>query len=152
MEASRPGRPSTYYLSINRNKGSIALDLQDPDDRDIAQDIAGRADVVVENFKPYGLDRFGLDYDAVAATDPGVIYASITGFGTAGGATLPGYDLLVQASSGLMSLTGGPDTPAYRSGVAVFDVITGLHAAIGILAALQERQRSGTGQRIEVAT
>jgi crotonobetainyl-CoA:carnitine CoA-transferase CaiB-like acyl-CoA transferase len=141
---------STYYLSINRNKGSISLDLQDPEDRDIAQDIAKRADVVVENFKPYGLDRFGLDYDSVAAGNPQVIYASITGFGTAGGASLPGYDLLVQASSGLMSLTGAPDTPAFRSGVAVFDVITGLHAAIGILAALQERQRSGRGQRIEV--
>ncbi|WP_240987057.1 CoA transferase [Arthrobacter sp. Soil736] len=141
---------STYYLSINRNKGSIALDLQDPDDRLIAQDIAGRADVVVENFKPNGLGRFGLDYDTVAATNPRVVYASITGFGTAGGASLPGYDLLVQALSGLMSLTGAPDSPAYRSGVAVFDVMTGLHAAIGILAALQERHRSGRGQRIEV--
>lgn len=141
---------STYYLSINRNKGSIALDLRDEDDRTIAQDIALRADVVVENFKPYDLDRFGLDYDSVAATNPEVIYASITGFGTAGGASLPGYDLLVQALSGLMSLTGGPDTPAYRSGVAVFDVITGLHAAIGILAALHERQQTGKGQRVEV--
>ena len=141
---------STYYLSINRNKGSIALDLQDENDRGIAQEIAGRADVVVENFKPQGLNRFDLDYDTVAATNPGVVYASITGFGTAGGASLPGYDLLVQALSGLMSVTGSPETPAYRSGVAVFDVMTGLHAAIGILAALQERQRSGKGQRIEV--
>lgn len=141
---------STYYLSINRNKGSIALDLQDPEDRRIAQEIAGQADVVVENFKPNGLNRFDLDYDTVAATNPSVIYASITGFGTAGGASLPGYDLLVQAMSGLMSVTGSPETPAYRSGVAVFDVMTGLHAAIGILAALQERQRSGKGQRIEV--
>ena len=141
---------STYYLSINRNKGSIALDLQDPEDRRIAQEIAGQADVVVENFKPNGLNRFDLDYDTVAATNPGVVYASITGFGTAGGASLPGYDLLVQAISGLMSVTGSPETPAYRSGVAVFDVMTGLHAAIGILAALQERQRSGKGQRIEV--
>jgi crotonobetainyl-CoA:carnitine CoA-transferase CaiB-like acyl-CoA transferase len=105
---------------------------------------------VVENFKPQGLNRFDLDYDTVAATNPGVVYASITGFGTAGGASLPGYDLLVQALSGLMSLTGAPDSPAYRSGVAVFDVMTGLHAAIGILAALQERHRSGRGQRIEV--
>lgn len=141
---------STYYLSINRNKGSIALDLQDPDDRRIAQEIAGQADVVVENFKPNGLNRFDLDYDSVAAANPGAIYASITGFGTAGGASLPGYDLLVQALSGLMSVTGSPETPAYRSGVAVFDVMTGLHAAIGILAALHERQRSGKGQRIEV--
>lgn len=141
---------STYYLSINRNKGSIALDLQDENDRRIAQEIAERADIVVENFKPQGLNRFDLDYESVAATNPGVVYASITGFGTAGGASLPGYDLLVQALSGLMSVTGSPETPAYRSGVAVFDVMTGLHAAIGILAALQERQRSGKGQRIEV--
>jgi crotonobetainyl-CoA:carnitine CoA-transferase CaiB-like acyl-CoA transferase len=141
---------STYYLSINRNKGSIALDLRDEDDRRIAQDIAQRADVMVENFKPNSLERFGLDYQSVAKTNPEVIYASITGFGTAGGASLPGYDLLVQALSGLMSLTGAPDTPAYRSGVAVFDVITGLHAAIGILAALNERTRTGRGQQIEV--
>jgi crotonobetainyl-CoA:carnitine CoA-transferase CaiB-like acyl-CoA transferase len=141
---------STYYLSINRNKGSIALDLRDEDDRRIAQDIAQRADVMVENFKPNCLERYGLDYDSVAKTNPEVIYASITGFGTAGGASLPGYDLLVQALSGLMSLTGAPDTPAYRSGVAVFDVITGLHAAIGILAALHERAQTGRGQQIEV--
>jgi crotonobetainyl-CoA:carnitine CoA-transferase CaiB-like acyl-CoA transferase len=141
---------STYYLSINRNKGSIALDLRDEADCEIAKDIAKRADVVVENFKPTGLDRFGLDYGSVAVTNPGVIYASITGFGTAGGASLPGYDLLVQALSGLMSLTGAPDQPGYRSGVAVFDVITGLHAAIGILAAVHEREKAGRGQRIEV--
>lgn len=141
---------STYYLSINRNKGSISLDLRDPGDCSIAREIADRADVVVENFKPTGLDRFGLDYASVAARNPQVVYASITGFGTAGGATLSGYDLLVQAMSGLMSLTGAPDSPAYRSGVAVFDVITGLHAAIGILAALHERGRTGRGQRIEV--
>ncbi|PYI39559.1 carnitine dehydratase [Arthrobacter psychrolactophilus] len=141
---------STYYLSINRNKGAIALDLQDSDDRDIAHGIARRADIVVENFKPNGLNRFGLDYESVAAVNPAVIYASITGFGTAGGAALPGYDLLVQALSGLMSVTGSPESPAYRSGVAVFDVMTGLHTAIGILAALQERNRSGKGQRVEV--
>lgn len=141
---------STYYLSINRNKGSIALDLRDEADCEIAKDIAQRADIVVENFKPAGMDRFGLDYDSVAVSNPGVIYASITGFGTAGGASLPGYDLLVQALSGLMSLTGAPDQPGYRSGVAVFDVITGLHAAIGILAAVHEREQTGRGQRVEV--
>ena len=141
---------STYYLSINRNKGSIALDFGDPDDVETAHDIAGRADVVVENFKPGGLDRFGLDYALVAESNPAVIYASITGFGTAGGAALPGYDLLVQAMSGLMSLTGDPDIPAYRSGVAVFDVITGLHAAIGFCPRSRSGSRSGRGQRIEV--
>jgi len=141
---------STYYLSINRNKRSISLDLENLDDRGIAQDIASRADIVVENFKPNGLARFGLDYDAVNASNPEVVYASITGFGTAGGASLPGYDLLVQALSGLMSLTGEPESPAYRSGVAVFDVMTGMHATIGVLAALHERAQSGKGQHVEV--
>jgi crotonobetainyl-CoA:carnitine CoA-transferase CaiB-like acyl-CoA transferase len=141
---------STYYLSINRNKRSIALDFGNPADIETARGIAASADVVLENFKPGGLDRFGLDYDSIAERNPAVVYASITGFGSAGGATLPGYDLLVQAMSGLMSLTGDPEMPAYRSGVAVFDVITGLHAAIGVLSALHERSRSGRGQRIEV--
>ena len=125
---------STYYLSINRNKRSIALDFGDPGDIERgAATLPQTADVVLENFKPGGLERFGLDYASVAERNPAVVYASITGFGTAGGATLPGYDLLVQAMSGLMSLTGDPGFPAYRSGVAVFDVITGLHAAIGVL-------------------
>ncbi|MBA4101336.1 MAG: carnitine dehydratase, partial [Arthrobacter sp.] len=141
---------STYYLSINRNKRSIALDFGDPDDIDTARNIAAGADVVIENFKPGGLDRFGLDYASITERNPAVVYASITGFGAAGGAALPGYDLLVQAMSGLMSLTGDPEFPAYRSGVAVFDVITGLHAAIGVLSALHERSQSGRGQRIEV--
>ncbi|WP_139006476.1 CaiB/BaiF CoA transferase family protein [Arthrobacter crystallopoietes] len=141
---------STYYLSINRNKRSIALDFGDPDDLETARCIAGSADVVIENFKPGGLDRFGLDYTSIAERNPAVVYASITGFGTAGGAELPGYDLLVQAMSGLMSLTGDSHTPGYRSGIAVFDVITGLHAAIGVLSALHERGKSGRGQRIEV--
>ncbi|MFF2347041.1 CaiB/BaiF CoA transferase family protein [Pseudarthrobacter sp. NPDC058119] len=141
---------STYYLSINRNKRSIALDFGDHDDVTTARGIAAGADVVLENFKPGGLDRFGLDYATIAEDNPSVVYASITGFGSAGGANLPGYDLLVQAMSGLMSLTGDPQTPAYRSGVAVFDVITGLHAAVGVLSALHERSQSGRGQRIEV--
>jgi len=141
---------STYYLSINRNKRSIALDFGAAGDIETARDIAASADVVIENFKPGGLDRFGLDYASIAELNPAVIYASITGFGTAGGAALPGYDLLVQAMSGLMSLTGDPEFPGYRSGVAVFDVITGLHAAIGVLSALHERSQSGRGQRIEV--
>jgi crotonobetainyl-CoA:carnitine CoA-transferase CaiB-like acyl-CoA transferase len=141
---------STYYLSINRNKRSIALDFGAAGDIETARDIAASADVVIENFKPGGLDRFGLDYASIAELNPAVIYASITGFGTAGGAALPGYDLLVQAMSGLMSLTGDPEFPGYRSGVAVFDVITGLHAAIGVLSALHERSHSGRGQRIEV--
>ena len=142
---------STYYLGINRNKRSIALDLADDGDLRLAKELAARADVMIENFKPGGLRRFGLDYATVSAGNPGLVYASISGFGTAAGASLPGYDLLVQAAAGLMSVTGDADGPPYRSGIAVFDVMTGLHAAIGILAALHQRHTSGTGQHVEVA-
>lgn len=141
---------STYYLSINRNKLSIKLDFNDPGDLRTARELAGRADVVIENFKPGGLARFGLDYESVARKNPSVVFASITGFGNRGGAHLPGYDLLVQAASGLMSLTGDPDTGPYRAGVAVIDVFTGMHACIGILAALANRERTGQGQHVEV--
>lgn len=141
---------STYYLSVNRNKHSVVLDLRDPADLEIARQLADRADVLIENFKPSGLARFGLDYDAVAATNPRIVYASITGFGTAAGATLAGYDLLVQAMSGMMDLTGSPGSEPYRSGVAVFDVITGLHTALGVLAALHHRHESGVGQHLEL--
>jgi crotonobetainyl-CoA:carnitine CoA-transferase CaiB-like acyl-CoA transferase len=141
---------STYYLGINRNKRSIALDLTDPADLVAARELARRADLMVENFRPGGLNRFGLDHATVAAGNPGIVYASISGFGTGPGADLPGYDLVVQAVSGLMSLTGDPGGEPYRAGVAVFDVIAGLHAAIGILAALRHRQETGEGQHIEV--
>jgi crotonobetainyl-CoA:carnitine CoA-transferase CaiB-like acyl-CoA transferase len=141
---------STYYLAINRNKRSIALDLTDEDDLAAAQELARRADVLIENFKPGGMARFGLDHGTTSAANPGLIYASISGFGTAQGKSLAGYDLLVQAMSGLMSLTGDPDGPAYRSGISLFDIMTGLHAAIGILSALQHRNRTGQGQHIEV--
>ncbi|WP_326557589.1 CaiB/BaiF CoA transferase family protein [Micromonospora sp. NBC_01796] len=141
---------STYYLGINRNKRSIALDLRSAEDLAAARELARRADVMIENFKPGGLRRFGLDYDSVAAGNPGVIYASISGFGTGGGAALPGYDLMVQAISGLMSLTGDADGSPYRAGISVFDVMAGLHASIGILAALHHRDRGGEGQHVEV--
>ncbi len=140
---------ATYYLSINRNKRSVVLDLTDGGDAELARRLAARADVLVENFKPGGLARFGLDHAAVSAVNPRIVYCSISGFGTAGGAALPGYDLLVQAVSGLMSLTGEPDGPPYRAGVAVFDVITGLHAAVAVLAALNHRERTGRGQLVE---
>ncbi|ACU54924.1 L-carnitine dehydratase/bile acid-inducible protein F [Acidimicrobium ferrooxidans DSM 10331] len=143
---------STYYLAINRNKRSVVLDLKDDDDRALAQELARRADVVVENFKPGGLARFGLAYEDVAAENPAVVYASISGFGTSqGGRELPGYDLVVQAMSGLMSLTGEPDGPALRSGISVFDVMTGLHTAIAILAALHHRTLTGEGQHLEAS-
>jgi crotonobetainyl-CoA:carnitine CoA-transferase CaiB-like acyl-CoA transferase len=141
---------ATYYLGVNRNKRSVALDLKDPADADLARELARRADVFVENFKPGGLGRFGLDYDSVAATNPGVVYASISGFGSGGGAALPGYDLIVQAISGFMSLTGETDGEPYRAGVALFDVMAGLHATIGVLAALNLRRDTGLGQHVEV--
>jgi crotonobetainyl-CoA:carnitine CoA-transferase CaiB-like acyl-CoA transferase len=144
-----PDGTASYYLSINRNKRSIVLDLTDDGDAELARRLAARADVLVENFKPGGLTRFGLDHPAVSAVNPGVVYCSISGFGPAAGADLPGYDLLAQALSGLMSLTGDGDGPPYRAGVAVFDVITGLHAAVAVLAALHHRQRTGEGQLVQ---
>jgi crotonobetainyl-CoA:carnitine CoA-transferase CaiB-like acyl-CoA transferase len=142
---------ATYYLGVNRNKRSVALDLNDPHDLELAKELARRADVLVENFKPGGLGRFGLDYDTVAADNPAVVYASISGFGSGpGGAKLPGYDLIVQAISGFMSLTGESDGEPYRAGVALFDVMAGLHATIGVLAALNHRHATGEGQHVEV--
>lgn len=147
-----PGRgdTSTYFLSVNRGKRSIVLDLTDEADLTLAHELARRADVVVENFRTGGMERFGLGYEQVAATNPGVVYASITGFGSHGGAGLPGYDLVVQAVSGLMSTTGAADGPGYRCGVAVFDVVAGLHANLGIMAALHHRTRTSRGQHVEV--
>jgi crotonobetainyl-CoA:carnitine CoA-transferase CaiB-like acyl-CoA transferase len=145
------GGVSTYYLAINRNKRSVALDFSNEADNVAARELARRADIVVENFKPGGLRRFGLDYESVSAANPAVLYASISGFGAGAGAALPGYDLIVQAMSGLMSLTGEPDGPPERAGIALFDVIAGLHAAVGILAALQHRTATGEGQHIEIS-
>jgi len=144
------GNVSTYFLGVNRGKRSVALNLKDETDAGLARELARRADVVLENFKPGGLARFGLDYDSVAAANPGVVYASISGFGSGGGASLPGYDLIVQAISGLMSLTGDPDGPPYRAGISIFDVMSGMQATIGILAALQHRGQTGAGQHVEV--
>ncbi|MEU7914785.1 CaiB/BaiF CoA transferase family protein [Microbispora bryophytorum] len=144
------GDVSTYYLGVNRGKRSIALDLRDPGDARVARELARRADVLVENFKPGGLAKYGLDYTAVSAANPGVVYASISGFGSGAGRDVPGYDLMVQAMSGLMSLTGDPEGPAYRAGISVFDVMAGNHAAIGVLAALRHRDATGQGQHVEV--
>ncbi|NIK58899.1 CaiB/BaiF CoA-transferase family protein [Kribbella shirazensis] len=142
---------STYYLAVNRNKRSIALDLKDPADVAAAQELARRADVLVENFRPGGLARFGLDYETVAEGNPGLVYASISGFGSGPrGAALPGYDLIVQAISGLMSLTGDPDGEPFRAGISVFDVMAGMHATIGVLSALHLRHETGRGQHVEV--
>ncbi|MFC4943597.1 CaiB/BaiF CoA transferase family protein [Pseudonocardia sp. GCM10023141] len=141
---------STYYLGINRGKRSIALDLRDPADARVARELARRADVVIENLRPGGMAKYGLDFAAVQERNPGVVYASISGFGSGAGAHVPGYDLMVQAISGLMSLTGDPDGPPYRAGISVFDVMAGNHAVIGILAALRHRDATGEGQHVEV--
>ncbi len=142
------GDQSSYFLSVNRNKRSVAIDLSDPAGLEEARRLVDRADVVVENFMPGTMDRLGLGYDAVADRRPDIVYCSVTGFG--GNNQLPGYDLLIQAVGGLMSITGpDPQTPT-KVGVAVVDVITGLHAAVGILSALRHRDRTGQGQRIEV--
>ncbi|MFD9661618.1 CaiB/BaiF CoA transferase family protein [Rhodococcus sp. NPDC059968] len=142
------GDESTYFQSVNRNKRSFAWDLRDPADLQQARDLVARADVVVENFLPGTMDRLGLGYDAVREINPDVVYCSVTGFG--GENNLPGYDLLIQAVGGLMSITGPEPGVPTKVGVAVVDIITGLHAAVGILAALRHRDRSGEGQRVEV--
>ena len=142
---------STYFLGINRNKRSVVLDFADESDATLARELAHRADIVIENFRPGGLAKYGLDYDSVAAANPRVLYASISGFGSGEqGRTLPGYDLIVQAISGLMSLTGPADGEPYRAGISVFDVMAGLHATIGLLAALHRREETGRGQHVEV--
>lgn len=142
------GDESTYFLGVNRNKKSVAIDLTTDEGLEQARDLVARADVVVENFLPGTMTRLGLGYDQVRELNPDIVYTSITGFG--GHNNLPGYDLLIQAVGGLMSITGpDPATPT-KVGVAVVDIITGLHAALGILAALRHRDRTGEGQRVEV--
>ncbi len=141
---------SAYYLSVNRNKRSIALDLEDEGQRARARALILAADVVIENFRAGTMERFGLGYESSKADNPRLIYCRISGFGDGPGSDLPGYDFLVQALSGLMSITGDPDGPPMKTGVAIVDVLTGLHAAVGVLAAVAERERSGLGQRLEV--
>ncbi len=141
---------STYFASVNRSKESVALDLGDPDDLATARRLAERADVVIENFKPGTMARLGLAYDDLAPANPGLVYCSISGFGSAEGAGLLGYDFIVQAVGGLMSITGHPGGEPTKAGVALVDVLTGKDAVIGILAALTARARTGRGDRIEV--
>ncbi len=141
---------ATYFNAVNRNKRSVTLDLTDPDGLEQARQLLSGADVVVENFRPGTMAKLGLDYDDVRAIRPDVIYCSITGFGRGGGAALPGYDLLVQAVGGLMSVTGTEPGDPTKAGVAVVDVLAGLHACSGILVALAHRNRTGEGQRVDV--
>ncbi|MFL5859167.1 MAG: CaiB/BaiF CoA transferase family protein [Solirubrobacteraceae bacterium] len=141
---------ATYFQSVNRNKHSVALDLANARDLARARELAHAADIVVENFRPDVMDKLGLGYEQLAAENRGLIFCSITGFGAGAGAQLPGYDLLVQALGGLMSITGAPDGEPQKVGVALVDVLAGLFASLGILAALRHRDRTGEGQRVEV--
>jgi crotonobetainyl-CoA:carnitine CoA-transferase CaiB-like acyl-CoA transferase len=143
---------SAYYLAANRGKKSVGVDLSSREGRDIVASLAKSCDVVVENFKVGGLKRLGLDYYALSAVNPRLIYCSISGFGQTGPCKeKPGYDLLVQAMGGLMSITGDPDGEPMKVGVAVADIFTGLYAAVAILAALNERRSSDKGQQIDLA-
>jgi crotonobetainyl-CoA:carnitine CoA-transferase CaiB-like acyl-CoA transferase len=145
------GGHSTYYLAVNRNKRSVALDLKTDAGRRAARALAGRADVLVENFRAGALERLGLGFEEVARDNPGLVWCSVSGFGRGAGAELPGYDFLVQAMSGLMSITGPAGGEPTKVGVALVDVLTGLYAFGGVLAALGERERTGRGQRVEVS-
>lgn len=141
---------ATYFLTVNRNKRSVVLNLKDPADLTLAQELARRADVLIENFKPGTMGKFALDYESVSMKNPGIVYCSISGFGEADGRELPGYDPLVQALSGLMSVTGPAGGGGHKVGVALIDVIAGLNASTGILAALSARDRDRVGQRVTV--
>jgi crotonobetainyl-CoA:carnitine CoA-transferase CaiB-like acyl-CoA transferase len=143
---------STYYLGLNRNKRSIALDLKDPDDLALARSLAERADVMLESFRPGLISELGLDPADVRRVNPGLVSCSVTAFGSGeAGAGLPGYDFLLQAMGGLMSVTGEPDGRPLKAGTAVVDLVCGLLAANGIQAALVERGRTGAGRHVEVS-
>ncbi|MCV7065961.1 CoA transferase [Mycolicibacterium farcinogenes] len=140
---------ATYFNSVNRNKRSLVLDLTDPGDVARARELVSHADIVVENFRPGTMEKLGLGYDTLREVKPDLIYCAITGFGHDGGAALPGYDLLVQAVGGLMSITGPQPGEPTKVGVAMVDVLTGMHAITGILVALAHRDRTGQGQRVD---
>jgi formyl-CoA transferase len=144
------GSTSTYYAGVNRGKRSVTLDLGDPADLALARRLALRADVLIENFLPGRLRGFGLDAPTLLAENPALVHCSISGFGSGPGADLPGYDFVVQAVGGLMSITGEPDRQPTKAGVALVDVLTGQNAAIAVLAALRSRERTGQGQHVEV--
>ena len=141
---------ATYFQSVNRNKTSIVLDLSADHDLQRAKALARESDVLVENFRPGVMERLGLSYEQLQTEHSSLIYCSITGFGAGAGAELPGYDLLVQALGGLMSITGPADGEPQKVGVALVDVLAGLFATVGILTALRHRQATGEGQLVEV--
>lgn len=143
---------SAYYLSANRNKKSIALDIDSAQGQEILHALIAKSDVLIQNFKVGGLDKYGLGYDQLKDKYPALIYCSISGYGQTGPmAHDPGYDFLAQGFAGLMAATGGADSEPMKAGVALSDVMTGMNAAIGILAALHHREKSGEGQHIDLA-
>ena len=143
---------STYFLSVNRNKRSIALDLKTQSGRDVALDLVRKSDVVIENFRPGVMESLGLGYEQLKTINPRLVYASITGYGTSGPLSeRPGYDVITQGMGGMMSITGEPEGTPMRVGVAIIDLVTGLYAAIAILGAIQSRHRSGAGQRVDLS-
>jgi len=142
-------RESVYFLSVNRSKRSVTLDLKDPDDLARLRTLISEADVVVENFRPGALDRLGLSIDDLMVTHPGLVVLSITGFGEGGpDGRRPGFDQIVQGEAGLMSITGTQDGPPLRHGISITDILSGMFGAYGVAAALVERERSGRGQRV----
>jgi crotonobetainyl-CoA:carnitine CoA-transferase CaiB-like acyl-CoA transferase len=146
------GSESAYYLSANRGKKSIVVNLRDERGQELIRKMARQADILVENFKVGDLARYGLDYDSLASLNPGLVYASITGFGQTGPrASEPGYDAALQGMTGIMSVTGEPDAPPSKVGAPWIDILTGLTTTIGILSALNERHSSGKGQRVDVS-
>jgi crotonobetainyl-CoA:carnitine CoA-transferase CaiB-like acyl-CoA transferase len=143
---------SAYFLSINRNKESVTLDFKHPEGRAVLDRLIAKSDVVVENFRPGTLAKVGLEYQALAARHPRLVYCSISGFGHTGPRWKePGYDAIMQAEGGLMSITGSADGPPYRLGVAIVDIVSGMFAAYGIAMALFARERTGRGQEVDLA-
>ncbi len=144
------GGESAYFLSVNRNKRSIAVDLKDPEGLERVKHLAAEADVLIENMRRGALERFGLGYEALRELNPDLIYCSVTGFGPGKDRDRPGYDFLIQARAGVMGITGFPEGEPTKVGVAIADIVCGLYAATAILAALRRREITGEGARIEV--
>jgi len=151
-DQATPTDLSAYFMSANRNKRSVAVDITSPDGQTAVRRLAEHADIVIENFKPGGLAKYGLDYDSLKGDLPGLVYCSISGFGQTGpNRDKPGYDLMAQGFGGIMSLTGAPEGSPMKVGVGIADVMCGMYATVGILAALRHRDQTGQGQQIELA-
>src|SRR5579864_448141 len=143
---------SAYFMSINRNKESVTLDIKQPDGRAILEQLVAKADALVENFRPRTLEKLGFDYASLARKYPRLIYCSVSGFGQTGPrSNQPGYDAVIQGEGGLMSITGPADGPPYRLGVAIADIVSGMFAAYGVALALFARERTGLGQQVDLA-